>query len=234
MLFSPQIPLHLEPPRPDRFDAFVPGPNMAVLQAVQNLLDEPGAVLFLSGPEGTGKSHLLNALCHSARERDMGAFYIALKRLPEAAAAGLEGLQMLDVVCVDDIDRVAGNAAWERALFNCFNEVRSSGGRLLVASQKPLSALQFNLKDLASRLAWGVRLGLQAPGDEDKQEVLQQRALSLHIELPDEVCSYLLKHGRRDMASMLETVEKMKDAAFAAKRKITVPLAREVLKSLEQ
>ena len=234
MLFSPQIPLQLEPPRPDRFDAFVPGPNMAVLQAVQNLLDEPGAVLFLSGPEGTGKSHLLNALCHSARERDMGAFYIALKRLPEAAAAGLEGLQMLDVVCVDDIDRVAGNAAWERALFNCFNEVRSSGGRLLVASQKPLSALQFNLKDLASRLAWGVRLGLQAPGDEDKQEVLQQRALSLHIELPDEVCSYLLKHGRRDMAFMLETVEKMKDAAFAAKRKITVPLAREVLKSLEQ
>ena len=234
MLFSPQIPLQLEPPRPDRFDAFVPGPNMAVLQAVQNLLDEPGAVLFLSGPEGTGKSHLLNALCHSARERDMGAFYIALKRLPEAAAAGLEGLQMLDVVCVDDIDRVVGNAAWERALFNCFNEVRSSGGRLLVASQKPLSALQFNLKDLASRLAWGVRLGLQAPGDEDKQEVLQQRALSLHIELPDEVCSYLLKHGRRDMASMLETVEKMKDAAFAAKRKITVPLAREVLKSLEQ
>ena len=234
MLFSPQIPLQLEPPRPDRFDAFVPGPNMAVLQAVQNLLDEPCAVLFLSGAEGTGKSHLLNALCHSARERDMGAFYIALKRLPEAAAAGLEGLQMLDVVCVDDIDRVAGNAAWERALFNCFNEVRSSGGRLLVASQKPLSALQFNLKDLASRLAWGVRLGLQAPGDEDKQEVLQQRALSLHIELPDEVCSYLLKHGRRDMASMLETVEKMKDAAFAAKRKITVPLAREVLKSLEQ
>jgi DnaA family protein len=233
VLFSPQIPLQLEPPRPDRFDAFVPGPNMAVLQAVQNLLDEPGAVLFLSGPEGTGKSHLLNALCHSARERDMGAFYIALKRLPEAAAAGLEGLQMLDVVCVDDIDRVAGNAAWERALFNCFNEVRSSGGRLLVASQKPLSALEFNLKDLASRLAWGVRLGLQAPADEDKQEVLQQRALSLHIELPDEVCSYLLKHGRRDMASMLETVEKMKDAAFAAKRKITVPLAREVLKSLE-
>ena len=234
MLFSPQIPLQLEPPRPDRFEAFVPGPNAAVLLAVQNLLEEPGGVLFLSGPEGTGKSHLLNALCHSARGRDMGAFYIALKRLPESAAAGLEGLQMLDVVCVDDIDRVAGNAAWERALFNCFNEVRASGGRLLIASQSPLSALEFGLKDLASRLAWGVRLGLQAPDDEDKREVLQQRARSLHIELPDEVSSYLLKHGKRDMASLLETVEKLKDAAFAEKRKITVPLAREVLKSLRE
>ena len=234
MLFSPQIPLQLEPPRPDRFEAYVPGPNAAALLAVQNLLDEPGGVLFLSGTEGTGKSLLLNALCHSAREGEMGAFYIALKRLPESAASGLEGLQMLDVVCVDDIDRVAGNAAWERALFNCFNEVRASGGRLLVASRKPLSALEFGLKDLASRLAWGLRFGLQAPGDEDKLQILQQRALSLHIELPDEVCSYLLKHGKRDMASLLETVEKLKDAAFAAKRKITVPLAREVLKSLKE
>ena len=56
----------------------------------------------------------------------------------------------------------------------------------------------------------------------------------LGIELPDEVCSYLLKHGKRDMASLLETVENLKDAAFAAKRKITVPLAREVLKSLKE
>ena len=233
MLFSPQIPLQLEPPRPDRFEAFVPGPNEAALLAVQNLLEEPGSSLFLSGPEGTGKSHLLNALCHGARERDMGAFYIALKRLPESAAAGLEGLQSLDVVCVDDIDRVAGNAAWERALFNCFNEVRSAGGCLLVASRQPLSALEFGLPDLESRLAWGVRLNLQLPGDEDKREILQQRARNLHIELPEEVWAYLLKRGRRDMASLLDTVEKLKDAAFAEKRKITVPLARQVIRAAE-
>ena len=50
---------------------------------------------------------------------------------------GLEGLQQLDLVCVDDFDRVAGNATWERALFRCFNEVRAAQGRLLVSSRLP-------------------------------------------------------------------------------------------------
>jgi DnaA family protein len=233
MLFSPQIPLQLQPPRPDRLEDFVAGPNRAALQAVRHLLDEPGSSLFLSGPQGSGKSHLLNALCHAARERGMGAFYIPLGRLPEEAAAGLEGLQALDLVCVDDIDRVAGNPVWERALFRCFNEVRATSGRLLISSQQPLRSLQFDLPDLASRLAWGVRLKLQFPDDAGKLEILGQRARSLHIELPDDVQSYLLKHSKRDMASLLTLVERIRDAAFAGKRKITVPLVREVMEATE-
>jgi DnaA family protein len=229
MLFSPQIPLQLEPPRPDRLDDFVAGPNEAALEAVRRLLDEPGGSLFLSGPKGSGKSHLLNGLCHAARDRGLAAFYIALGRLPEEAAAGLDGLQVLDLVCVDDIDRVAGNAVWERALFRCFNEVRSAQGRLLIGSRKPLSQLDIDLPDLASRLGWGVRLRLRYPGDEGKLAILQQRARSLHIDLPDEVSRYLLRHSARDLASLLDAVESLRDAAFAGKRKITVPLAREVL-----
>lgn len=230
MLFSPQIPLQLEPRRPDRLDDFVAGPNGPVLAAVRHLLEEPGGFLFLYGPEGCGKSHLLNALCHAAREADLAAFYIALKRLPEEAAASLEGLQVLDLVCVDDIDRVAGNATWENALFRCFNEVRAASGRLLVSSSEPLSALRFALPDLASRLAWGVRQNLQPPDDDGKVVILEQRARSLRIELPEEVRDYLIKHSRRDMASLLGALERLKDAAFAGKRKITVPLAREVIK----
>jgi len=233
VLFSPQIPLQLEPPRPDRFEAFVAGPNGPAIEAVRHLLDDPGSGLFLSGPEGSGKSHLLNALCHAARERDMAAFYIALKRLPEEAAAGLEGLQVLDLVCVDDIDRAAGNPVWEAALFRCFNEVRAAGGRLLVASREPLASLEFGLPDLASRLAWGVQLKLHPPGEEGKREIMLQRASSLHIELPEEVQRYVLRKSRRDITSLLRVVEGLKDAAFVGKRRITVPLARDVMRAVE-
>lgn len=229
MLFSPQIPLQLEPRRPDRFEDFVVGPNAMALSAVRHLLEESGGILFLSGPQGSGKSHLLNALCHAARHSGLAAFYIALKRLPEEAAAGLEGLQMLNLVCVDDLDRVAGNPVWEHALFRCFNEVREAGGRLLVSSSKPLSALPIGLPDLASRLAWGVRQALLPPDDAGKLEILQQRARTLRIEVPLDVQQYLLRYGRRDIASLLTALERLKDAAFADKRKITVPLAREVL-----
>jgi len=233
VLFSPQMTLPLEPPRPDRLEDFHAGPNAAVLEAVRHVPDEPGACLFLSGPEGCGKSHLLNGVCHAARQRGMAAFYIALKRLPESAAAGLEGLQRLDLVCVDDFDRVAGNANWERALFRCFNEVRAAQGRLVIASRVPLAALEFGLPDLASRLAWGVRLNLQVPGDDDKRAILRRRARSLYIDMPPEVEDYLLKHGRRDMGSLLTVVERLKDAAFVGKRRITVPLAREVLQAMD-
>ncbi len=231
MLFSPQIPLQLEPRRPDRFDEFVAGPNENALAAVRQLLDETGGSLFLSGPQGSGKSHLLNALCHAARENGLAAFYIALKRLPEEAAASLEGLQVLDLVCVDDLDSVAGNPVWENALFACFNEVRAARGRLLVSSSQPLASLELCLPDLASRLAWGVRQNLRLPDDDGKLQILQQRARTLRIDLPEDVQNYLLKHSKRDMSSLLLTLERLKDVAFVSKRKITVPLAREILKN---
>lgn len=231
MLFSPQIPLQLEPRRPDRFDEFVAGPNEIALAAARHLLDEPGGSLFLSGPHGSGKSHLLNALCHAARENGLAAFYIALKRLPEEAAASLEGLQVLDLVCVDDLDSVAGNPVWENALFACFNQVRAAHGRLLVSSSQPLASLELCLPDLASRLAWGVRQNLRLPDDDGKLQILQQRARALRIDLPEDVQSYLLKHSKRDMSSLLLALERLKDAAFVGKRKITVPLAREILKN---
>jgi DnaA family protein len=229
VLFSPQIPLQLEPRRPDRFEDFVPGPNQNILFAIRQMLEEPGSSLFLSGPEGSGKSHLLNAFCHAARERGLGAFYIALKHLPDEAAAGLEGLQGLDLVCVDDLDSVAGKPVWEQALFRCFNEVRAANGRLVVSSHMNLSSLHFDLPDLQSRLAWGLRMKLRYPDDEGKLQVLQQRAQALGIELPLDVQRYLIKHSKRDMGSLLTLLEQLKDSAFVAKRRITVPLAREII-----
>ena len=229
MLFSPQIPLQLDPGRPDRFEDFIPGPNQNVLLATRQLLDEPGGSLFLWGPEGSGKSHLLNALCHAAREKGLSAFYIALQHLPDEAAAGLDGLQGLDLVCVDDLDSVVGKPVWEQALFRCFNDVRAASGRLVVSSRLSLSSLQFSLPDLQSRLAWGLRMNLCLPDDEGKLQVLQQRARALGIELPRDVQRYLIKHSKRDMGSLLAMLERLKDAAFVAKRRITVPLAREFL-----
>lgn len=229
MRISPQIPLPLEPLRADRFEDFLPGPNAAALAAARQLLDEPGGVLFLSGPRGSGKSHLLNAVCHAARDLGLTAFYVPLRRLPREAAAGLGGLQSVDVVCVDDLDRVAAEADWERALFRCFNELHAAHGRLLVSSSQPLAAVPLVLPDLASRLAWGVRQALQPPDDADKLQILQRRALAMRIALPGDVANYLLRYGRRDLTSLLDALEQLRQAAFAGKRRITVPLAREIL-----
>jgi DnaA family protein len=118
---------------------------------------------------------------------------------------------------------------WEQALFRCFNDLRGARRRLLVSSGQPLAALPLVLPDLASRLAWGVRQTLQPPDDAVKRDILQRRALAMHIELPADAANYLLRFGRRDLTSLLDALERVRQAAFAGKRRITVPLVREIL-----
>lgn len=231
MLFSPQIPLQLTPMRDSRFENFVEGPNGTVVKALRQMADEPGSNIFLSGGEGSGKTHLLNALCVETRERQGRAFYLALKRLPKDAIASLQGLENLDLVCVDDLHVIAGDSAWEEALFHCFNRIREANGRLLVSSRERLSALSLGLPDLASRLAWGLRLQLLPLEDHDKLAVINLHCNALGLTLPEDVQKYLLKHHDRSMAALIHIVENLQQAALIHKRRITIPLAREVLKS---
>jgi len=234
MLFSPQIPLPLMPRRDSRFEDFVVGPNKAVVEALKHMPDEPGSHVFLHGGEGSGKTHLLNALCHETRERGGRAFYLALKRLPKDAIASLQGLEKLDLVCVDDLHVIAGDEAWEEALFHCFNRIREANGRLLISSRNQLSALDIGLPDLASRLAWGLRLPLIPLEDHDKLKVISMHSDALGFSLSEEVQQYLLKYHERSMAALIQTVENLHQAALVTKRRITVPLAREVLKANDQ
>ena len=234
MLFSPQIPLQLMPRRDCRFDDYIAGPNEAVVKALQQVTDEPGSYIFLSGSMGSGKTHLLNALCNATRERQGRAFYLALKRVPKEAIASLQGLEELDLVCVDDLHLIAGDAAWEEALFHCFDRIKEANGRLVISSCERLSALKLGLPDLASRLTWGLRLQLMPLEDQDKLAVIELHSDALGISLPQDVQQYLLKRHDRGMAPLIQTVESLHRAALTSKRKITVPLVREVLKATKE
>jgi DnaA family protein len=226
-LFSPQIPLQLQPPRPDRFEDFIPGPNQAVVDALRDLSSQRGESLYLHGPPSSGKTHLLNALCVELRQQESNAWYIGLERLRPEARAGLKGLQGL--VCFDGLHAVAGDRQWEEALFHSFNEVREGGGQVAVSSRIPLSGLDFALPDLASRMGWGARFKLELLDEGERLQVLKRRAASLELELPDEVQAFLLRRISRDLGSLLDALEKLHRAALADKRRVTVPLARQVL-----
>ncbi len=231
MLFSPQIPLQLMPRRDNRFDDYFAGPNEALVKTLKHAVEEPGSHIFLFGDQGSGKTHLLNALCHATRERQGRAFYLALKRLPKDAISSLQGLEELDLVCVDDLHVIAGDEVWEEALFHCFNRIRESDGSLVISSRERLSALNLGLPDLASRLAWGLRLQLLPLEDQHKLAVINLHSDALGISLPGEVQQYLLKHHDRSMAALINTVENLQRAALTSKRRITVPFVREVLKA---
>jgi len=231
MLFSPQIPLPLEPRRIGGLDEFVAGPNMAVREAVREVARTRDRSLFLHGASGTGKTHLLNAACLDARAAGRTAFYLGLRTVGAHDTGSLDGLEATDLICLDDLQAVAGSPVWEEALFHFINRLRARRGSLLVASRERLRRLPLGLPDLASRLAWGLRLELQPLSDDDKRRVLERHARSLGIELPEDVGRYLLSRGARDMATLVGVVTRLQQTAFREKRQITVPLARTLMKA---
>jgi len=229
VLASPQIPLQLQPAKSYRFEGFVAGPNRAVVDALRTLGPDSGDSLFLHGPTASGKTHLLNALCVERRQQKLPAWYIGLENLDTDAAGVLKGLH--GTVCFDDLHAVVGDVAWEEALFHSFNEVRSGGGQVIVSSRTALSALKFALPDLASRMAWGIRSALKPLNEAERMEVLRVHARQLELELPEEVEQFLMRRISRDLGSLLGLLGKLQERALAEKRRVTVPLAREVILS---
>lgn len=228
MSAHPQLPLGLRLGDHARLRNFFAGPNAELLAGLRALPEGRGErLLYLSGAPGTGKSHLLQAVCAAARERGRTAWYLPLD--PGLAPALLEGLERQELVCLDDLQRVAGHAAWEEALFHLYNRVRERGGALVVAGQGRPEELGLGLPDLVSRLCWGLLYRLQELNDAERLAALQLRAAHRGLDLPDDSGDYLLRRCPRDLPALCELLDRLDTASLAAQRRLTIPFVRSVL-----
>ena len=185
--------------------------------------------IYLWGQPGSGRTHLLQACCHVADKLKLSPIYLPLGDLSHLQPEMLEGLEALPLVCIDNIDGIAGDPVWEEAFFHFFNRVHDAGKRLVIAGCLPPNELGIKLSDLASRLAWGVIFHLQALTDNEKIQALLLRAKARGLHVPEAVAQYLIRHWPRDMGSLFEAIEKLDQASLVAKRKLTVPFVKEVL-----
>lgn len=225
---SPQIPLALKFP-PDRQFSDFHG-NVEIRQAVEAVArGEGGDWLYIAGPAGSGKSHLLLAACAQARRLQHAASY-----LPVASVAGrlgqmLEGQDATGLLCLDGIESIAGNRDDEVALFHFHNSMRQRGGQMIYAATAMPLALGIGLPDLVSRLEQCTRLALQAPDEATRRSVLRERAARRGLELDDAVLDFLFKRVGRDLVSLTALLDKLDRASLATQRRITVPFVRSVL-----
>jgi DnaA family protein len=210
------------------FDSFAPGPNAEAVAALREA--GPGAV-WLWGARGSGKTHLLQAAVSAAG--DSGA-YFPLNRelaLPSAALAGYEASRVL---CIDDVDAVAGDLEWEQALFRLYNAAAETGTRLVFAAGTAPRGAPWVLEDWASRAAACVVYQLQGLDDAARLQALKLRAAQRGLELPDDTGEYLLRRLPRDLPRLLALLDDLDEASLAAQRRLTIPFIRDALERLFQ
>lgn len=223
------LPLYL--PDDETFSSFWPGDNPSLLAALKGLLrqDHSGYIYFWSR-EGGGRSHLLHAACAELSARDEAVGYVPLDKRTWFVPEVLEGMEQLALVCIDNIECIAGDEPWEMAIFNLYNRILESGkARLIITGDRPPRQLNLKLADLASRLDWGQIYKLQVLSDDDKLQALQLRAKLRGFELPEDVGRFLLKRLDREMRTLFETLDRLDRASITAQRKLTIPFVKETL-----
>ncbi|MBW8312143.1 MAG: DnaA regulatory inactivator Hda [Rhizobium sp.] len=225
---TPQLPLSLRAPPDQRLDAFLGQPLVrdAVRAAARG---ESRDWLFLAGPAGSGKSHLLLAACAEAASAGRRAAYLPLAAFAGRLAAALAQQEGFDLVCLDGLDAIAGNAEDEEALFHFHNRARAGGGVVLYAARGNPAALGIVLPDLVTRLGQCVRLTLEPLDEAGRRAVLRERAARRGLELDDTVLDYLLRRVDRDLASLTRLLDTLDRASLAAQRRITIPFLRQHL-----
>lgn len=199
-----QLLLDIQPLPAPTLDNFVPGANAEALHGLRLAAGGSPEIRFITlwGDGGCGKTHLLSAC---------------------AALAGQRGIELIvadDVQALDDAAQVA--------LFNQYNRLRETGGALIAAGDA--APMQMGLRpDLATRLSWGVVYQLHPLSDEDKAQALRAHAAARGMKLPDEVVDYCLRHLRRDLRSLMATLDALDKWSLTAKRAVTLPLLRQLL-----
>ncbi len=227
-----QIPLPFQ--RFDHFELehFRAGDNALVLDHLQRLAAGGRAdITYLWGERGSGKSHLLQAMCTRLAGTAARTAYIPLQERGALAPNLLEDLEQLDLVCIDDLDTIAGDPEWETAVFNLFNRVKEAGRLLILAATMSPNGLPVALPDLRSRLQSTVIFHLQPLNESDRIAALQQRAALRGMKLGDEVTRYIVRRVPRDMHTLFGLLDRIDRVSLEAKRRITVPFVREVLDS---
>ena len=212
------------------FANYYAGKNQQLVTELQNTAMGQGeSVIYFSGSGGEGRTHLLQACCHTANQYDLSAVYIPLENIADFSPDIFQGLEILSLVCIDDLHKMAGHLLWEEAFFHLYNRLCDTGAKLVITANVVPKGLKLMLPDVISRLTSGIVFQLHPLSDDEKLQVLVMRAARRGMTLIEEVGRFILTHCPRHMSTLFAALEALDKASLSAQRKLTIPFVKQIL-----
>ncbi len=225
-----QLPLGVHLSAEQSFDSYVADVNADAVASLKKQLAPDGSpLLYLWGTGGSGCTHLLQAACNAASINEKTCVYLPMEQFVDESVSILEGLEQLDLVCIDHLHCVINQRGWNEALFHLFNRILSVGGALLVAADRPPQSLGLNLPDLASRFTSCVVYQIRPLSDHGKRVLLEKRAAQKGLKLSEDAALFILNRAERNVPSLLEVLEALDRRSLAEKRKLTIPFIKDTM-----
>ena len=206
------------------FDNFVVGPsNRFAHSAAIAVTKNPGQVynpLFLYGPPGVGKTHLLYAIANGIRKENPNANIVYIKgdqftnELIDAIKSGKNiefrnKYREADLFLIDDIQFIAGKESTQEEFFHTFNKLYEEHKQIVMTSDRKPSDMATLEDRLRTRFEWGLTMDIQPPDYETRMAILKNKAKSLGLELPDDVCNYIAINVTNNVRQIEGTVKKI-------------------------
>lgn len=229
------------------FETFIEGEcnrlaRSAGMSVALNPGNNPFNPLYIYGNSGLGKTHIVQAIGHEVRQRhpELQVLYVSMNKFQAQFQTAYKNgeipdfihfYQMIDVLLIDDIQELTGKTGTQNAFFNIFNHLQLAGKQLVLTSDKPPVELKDIEQRLLTRFKWGLSAQIDTPDRETKVKIIRAKAQKLGTEVSEEVIAYLADNISANVREIEGALSSLAANTAFLGRKMTVALAKEILKA---